>query len=303
MTVQQLSSPIVTLQSVSQFKNATVKNAILNGDLTTGSGNLSYALIAGGLSHPDPIWTKALAPSIDRTISLDYLGTSRTVNISNFTMSLPPPFSVVSSRQELVWDQTSGILLEAKVAVFLSILGPVAGFVAYTHVRMKDTNIFHHPNLTPGFILTGTSPEPVVSGNTATSMLTVTSINGFTGTVSLTDSVPSGLTCSGITPTTIVRSGTASLACNSNTPTKYNVTIRGDSDNIANTITITITVTAAPNRTPNGPATILGLSPIEFYSIIGIVAAIVATALVVLRTKSESLRETERSNIQLSLSK
>jgi hypothetical protein len=257
----------------------------------TGAGNISYALIAGGLSHPDPIWTKALAPSIDRTISVDYLGTSRTVNISNFTMSLPFPLSVVSSRRELVWDKTSGILLEAKVVVFLSILGPVAGFVAYTHVRMEDTNIFYHPNPTPGFILTGTSPASVNAGKTAISTLTVRGINGFTGTVALTDAVPGGLACGAITPNAVAGSGTASLSCSSTNPATYTVSITGASDTITRTTTITITVAAGPAQSPNAPATILGLAPVVFYSIIGIVAAIVVVTFLALRTKSERRRE------------
>src|SRR6266571_62719 len=55
VTVQQLSysQTNVTLQSDSELKDGTVKTLILNGNLTTGAGNLSYALIAGGLSYPN----------------------------------------------------------------------------------------------------------------------------------------------------------------------------------------------------------------------------------------------------------
>src|SRR6267143_2203723 len=301
VTVRQLlySQTDVTLESDSQLNDATVKTVILDGNPVTGAGNLSYALIAGGLSYPSPIWTNPLAPLINRTLSISYLGESRTVNVSNFTMPTPTPLGGATSRQEYVWDEISGIVLEAKVLVFLSILGPLAGFVLYTHVRVDATNIFSNSYSTPSFTITATTSTPVDSGKTATSTITITPVNGFTGTVILTDTVPSGLACSAITPSRVVTSGTASLSCSSKAPAKYNVTIRGDSDNLASSTTIAITVTGAPSQTPNTPATILGLSPIAFYSIIGTVAAIVTVAFLRMRTKSKRLRETEPSDVKL----
>jgi hypothetical protein len=296
VTVQQVldSQANVTLQSVSQLTDATVKTTILNGNLMTGAGNLSYALIAGGLSSPNPIWTKPLSPSINRTISMSYLGISRTVNVSNFTMPTPTPLGETTSRQEYVWDQMSGIILEAKVLVFLSILGPLAGFVLYTDVRVNATDIFSNPYSTPGFTITATTPASVDSGKTATSTIAISPINGFTGTVSLSDAIPSGLTCSAITPSRVVGSGTASLSCRSANPATYTVSIAGASDTTTRTTTLTITVTRAPAQTPNIPATILGLAPVVFYSIIGIAATIVAATLLALRTKSGRMRETAR---------
>jgi hypothetical protein len=288
VTIQKLNSPTnVTVKSVSHFKDATVKTAILNGNLTTGAGNLTYALIAGGLSQPEPIWTKPLAPSINQTISMYYLGTPRTVNISNFTMPITTLFGVATSRQELVWDQTSGIIFEAKILVFLSVIGPLGGFVEYTHVRIDATNIFYNPNSRPSFSVTATSPASVTSGNTATSTLTVIAINGFTGTVALTDTVPAGLACDAITPSTVVGSGTARLSCISTIPGTYTVTIKATSGTTSHTTTTTITIAEVPSRTPSAPATIFGLAPTIFYVIIGvIILAIAGTgAYLVLRPK------------------
>jgi hypothetical protein len=297
MTIQHVySASNVNIRSVSQFKNATTKAAILNGDLMTGAGNLSYALIAGGLSQLDPIWAKPLAPEINQTISMNYLGTPITVNISNFTMTISTPLGVANSRQELVWDQTSGILLEAKALVFLAILGPSAGFVGYTHVRIDATNIFYHPPTTPSFTVTATTPVPVNSGKTATSTIMVTPVNGFTGTVALTDTIPAGLTCSAITPSTVVGSGTGSLSCSSTNPSAYTISIAGASDAMTRTTTITITVTAVPSPSPNAPSTILGLPPVVFYSMVGIATAIVTAAFLALRTKSNRARETGQSD-------
>jgi hypothetical protein len=49
-TVQRVSSTYVTLESVTQYNNATTKTATRYGDLLTGIGNLTFGLIAGGLS-------------------------------------------------------------------------------------------------------------------------------------------------------------------------------------------------------------------------------------------------------------
>jgi len=302
VTIQHLYPPTnVTIQSVSQLKDTTIKTAILNGNLTTGAGNLTYALIAGGLSQPDKIWTKPLAPSINLTTSMYYLGTSRTVNISNFTMPMTTLLGVANSRQEFVWDQMSGIILEAKVLVILPSLTLLGGFVEYTHVRVEATNIFYNPNSTPSFTLTTTSPASVNSGKTAVSTLTITPINGFTGTVALTEEVPAGLACSAITPSTVVGSGTASLSCSSNNPGTYTVSITGASGTMTRTTTLVIAVTGTPTQTPTAPATILGLAPLVFYSIIGIVIVIIAAALFAVRTRSDRIRETGPSNLHLAL--
>jgi len=290
VTVQQLSysQTNVTLQSDSELKDGTVKTIILNGNLTTGAGNLSYALIAGGLSYPNPIWTKPLAPVINQTLSMSYLGESRTVNVSNFTMTTPTPLGATTSRQEYVWDEMSGIILEAKVLVFLSILGPLAGFVLYTHVRVDATNIFSNSYSTPSFTITATTPAPVDSGKTATSTITISPVNGFTSAVSLTDAIPLGLTCSAITPSTVAGSGTASLSCSSTTPASYTITITATSGTTSHTTATTITIAAAPSETPSAPATILGLDPTVFYAIIGIAIVVVAAAAYLgLRSRSQ----------------
>src|SRR5207237_9730913 len=65
------------------------------------------------------------------------------------------------------------------------------------------------------FLISATSSTPVTIGASATTTITINALNGFTGTVSLTDTVPSGLSCGSITPASITGSGTATVACNS----------------------------------------------------------------------------------------
>jgi len=286
-TIQQLyTATNVTVQTVTSYNNDTIKTEILNGDLMTGDGNLSYALIAGGLRAGDPISTKLSSPTINQTVTMTYLGLERTVNILNTTASETTPFGSGKASAEFIWDQASGIVLQAKALITAS--SDFAGFAEYIDVRITSTNIFSTSTPMPYFTIVASHPSSVTAGSSATSAITVSAVNGFSGTVTLTDTVPSGLTCDAITPYTITNSGTASLSCSSTTPGTYTVTIMATSGTTSHTTAATITIAAAPSQTPSAPATILGLDPTVFYAIIGIVIIVVAAATYLgLRSRSQ----------------
>jgi len=288
-TIKQFySSTNVTVQSVAEYKNFTTKTEILNGDLMNGAGNLTFGLIAGGLSSGDHLWAGPYAlytPVINWTVSMTYLGVSRTVNIYNTTYSTPFGHSNIVHSLEYVWDQTSGIALQSTLLNLYPDTTTDGGYVEYTDVKVQSTNIFSNPN-SPGFTVASSSPASVTSSTSTTSTITVTAIKGFSETVTLTDTVPSGLTCNPISPGTLPGYGTATLSCSSTIPGTYNVTITATSGPTTHTTTTTMTVTAAP--------TILGLASIAFYAIIGIVILIMAAtgAYLVLKSKSEPQEET-----------
>jgi hypothetical protein len=77
----------------------------------------------------------------------------------------------------------------------------------------------------------------------ANSTITVTPVNGFTGTVSLSStSSPSGLACT-LSPSTIIGgSGSAFLSCSSSMGGTYIVTITGASGTLSHTTTVTVNV-------------------------------------------------------------
>jgi hypothetical protein len=90
----------------------------------------------------------------------------------------------------------------------------------------------------------GTSLPSIVladGATTATSIIIVSPINGFTGTVSLSDpSLPAALTCAAIDPSTITNVlGHAMLSCNSSLAGTYNVTILGTSNTTRHNATAT----------------------------------------------------------------
>src|SRR2546425_2670693 len=107
--------------------------------------------------------------------------------------------------------------------------------------------------VTPGFSLSATNSNFNVGASGSTSV-TVTSLNGFSGTVSITgSSTPSGVT---VTPcsATVASGGTATATCalSSSTSGVYSVALSGSGGGVSNSTAITVhvgdfTVSAASN--------------------------------------------------------
>ncbi|HEX4919659.1 MAG TPA: hypothetical protein VFV92_02845, partial [Candidatus Bathyarchaeia archaeon] len=98
------------------------------------------------------------------------------------------------------------------------------------------------PGAGPDFTITATTPTPANAGASTSSTITITATGGFTGTVTLTDTVPSGLTCNPITPGTITGSGTATLTCHASVAANYTVTITGTSGSLVHSATATFRI-------------------------------------------------------------
>src|SRR2546422_274154 len=79
----------------------------------------------------------------------------------------------------------------------------------------------------PDFTISASSESGLSTGQSASSTVTITGQNGFDGTVTLTDTVPSGLTCYTITPSNLTGSGIATVSCSSSIASIYTLTITG----------------------------------------------------------------------------
>src|SRR3989442_13814676 len=77
--------------------------------------------------------------------------------------------------------------------------------------------------------------------------MTLTALNGFTGTITITDSLPSGLSCGSVTPTSVTGSGTATLSCSSNSQGVYSVTITATSGSLTPQATAAFSFGTPPN--------------------------------------------------------
>ncbi|HZY93304.1 MAG TPA: hypothetical protein VFE98_00375 [Candidatus Bathyarchaeia archaeon] len=112
----------------------------------------------------------------------------------------------------------------------------------------------------PNFNVAASSPTAVNTGDTATSTISVISLNGFTGTVQLSNTVPAGLSCRPINPSsvTVPASSTASLACTSTTLGSYAVTVTATNTTVTRTSKATFNfaniLTAACPASANVPA-------------------------------------------------
>lgn len=95
----------------------------------------------------------------------------------------------------------------------------------------------------------------VFSGNSGSSSIAVTPLNGFTGTVSLSQTVSpsSGLSCS-LTPTSISTSGYSSLSCSGTTVGSYTVTVTGTTGSNSHNTQVSVTFSSASS-------TVLGTDP------------------------------------------
>ncbi len=110
--------------------------------------------------------------------------------------------------------------------------------------------------------------------------VTVTALFGFTGTVDLTDTPPTGLSCSPLNPSSMTLNsyagpGTANLSCNASVPGLYNVTVTGMSGSLTRTASYTGNFTAAGPSNPE-PTRIFGLSLTVFYATVGVFTAVAA---------------------------
>jgi uncharacterized membrane protein len=148
---------------------------------------------------------------------------------------------------------------------------------------------YNPPDITIAF---GSSSLRINTGASGVNSITITPVYGFSGSVNLSVSAPSALTCS-LDHHTIQSSGSAStlnLTCSGNTPGDYTVTITATGGTSPKQTTMTVhVVNASPSPTPSQPATILGLNPTIFYAVIGgiIVLLGIVGAGLVLRSRKQ----------------
>jgi hypothetical protein len=95
------------------------------------------------------------------------------------------------------------------------------------------------------FAITATATSVIAKAETmAPATVTITSLNHFTGTVALSDTVPSGLTCGALSPGSITGgSGTASVSCAANAVGNYTLIVTGSSSGLVHAVSITFRVT------------------------------------------------------------
>src|SRR5437867_9981653 len=116
-------------------------------------------------------------------------------------------------------------------------------------VHSATAGFSYNQPVQPDFTIVASTPAPVSAGQSTTSTITLTSVNGFTGTIALSVTVPSGLNCNTISPSSLSGSGTATLSCSSASQNVYTVTIKGTSGSLSHSATASFTFAAPPSFT------------------------------------------------------
>src|SRR5437016_1174288 len=201
---------------------------------TTGYANTEsyggFFLIARGLIKGDHVYNSTSAPTINDTVSQFYAGADRQVNVLNYTQYQ----SSGNATFAYFWDQPTGILLQiSELFSFPNPNGPNGSIIL--DVRMTSTNLWA-PTL-PDFGLSSIplSPTTLNAGGSATATITLTSLQSFSGPVTVsatvTQSIPNHPVSIANPPTvTLTAAGTGHSALSvttttSTTPGVYNVVI------------------------------------------------------------------------------
>src|SRR6267143_169364 len=193
-TVTNVNGNNVTLLQTAKFDNGTApRGVILQGDVATGKGNLTFILIAGGLAAGDPVTQTpailgglgAFASAINETVTRQYAGALRTVNVGIQEPSLPG----VTLRSTAYWDAQTGFALELSLQSFIpaGILSPSSPSSSITiHLKATSTNIWTS-STSPDFGIDITSQSPFIlyQGSSDTFSVNLTSFRQFYGPVNL----------------------------------------------------------------------------------------------------------------------
>ena len=129
--------------------------------------------------------------------------------------------------------------------------------------------------ITPDFAVSASTPAAANIGQSSTVTITITTFNGFIGTVTLVDTVPSGLTCGGISQSSFTTNGTTTVSCSSSSPSTFTLTITGTSGSLTHSTTATFnfedfSLSAAPSSLSIGTGatatSIISLNPLNGFS-------------------------------------
>jgi subtilase family serine protease len=230
-------------------------------DITSGSNRYSAGIgydLVTGLGSPvttnfapqtTPDFTVSASPN-PITINAGASGTSTiTVNSLNGyagTVQLSSPPSGLTA----TFNPTSITASGTSILTVTVPTGTATGTYSVT-VTGSDGSISHSTTLTvqvtnPDFSISASPTSLTIrSGSSGTSTITVNSLNGFTGTVSLSSTAPSGLTAT-FNPTSIT-SGTSTLKITVPSTIRsgtYTVTVTGtgNSGSLIHSATVTVTV-------------------------------------------------------------
>jgi len=236
LTFTSTSGLTCTLSDTSILPNPAANSTLFCTASTLGSFsatvNATSILPAGSLSH-----TITVSFVVEKDFSIGAVparlpldagaaGTSMitVTSLNGFAGALTLSESVSPSGLTCSLTKTS-LTLGSSDTSTLSCNGSVGTYTVT--VSVTNMIVTHSTKVTVNvvdFTIGATSPVAIVGS--ATSTITLIAVNGFSDAVSLSDTpLPAGLTCGGITPSSLAPPQTASLSCSSTTAGTFTVTI------------------------------------------------------------------------------
>src|SRR6267143_2062010 len=183
-TVTNVNAKNVTMRQDWTFNNGTLpRHNTVEGNVETGKGNLTLFLIAGGLTAGDPVIQFSQGPNffgvINQTVTREYVGTTRTVNVVNSTRI----FQQYLLKAAIYNDAATGLLLEFSESGHLQNSTITSVTFSFDAVA-TSTNVWS-PSNTPDFSFDATpaSSTHILPGASVGFHLNLTSFMGFGGPV------------------------------------------------------------------------------------------------------------------------
>ena len=253
------ATPTISWATPAAIAYGTALSATQLNASSTVAGTFVYTPAAGTVPTAG---SKTLSVTLNPTDSIDYTTATATVNLAvnkatpAITWATPAAIAygtALSATQLNATSTVAGTFTYSPAAGTVLAAGSQTLTAAFTptdtvHYTTATASVVLTVNPAPSFTL-GASPASltVVQGTSGTDILTVTKLNGFTGSVTLAASgLPSGVTASfGTNPTT----GTSVLtlkASGSATLGSTTVTITGTSGKLTASTTIVLTISCSP---------------------------------------------------------
>src|SRR6266571_1756786 len=222
----------------SNYGNATITlTASSSSPAFSASTNVLVKVYDFSATDPQHSLTTNAGTSVSTTISVSSLNRfNGTVTLVASSSPSGPSITLSPSLVTLTSGNT--------VPVLLSFNTGKAGTYSLT-VNATSGSLFHLVAITvtvQDFNITSVSSLQVNAGSTGTATVAITSLSGFSGTVALTDAVPSGLACGAIIPSSIVGSGSATVSCGSSISGNYTLTVTGTSNSLSHTVHVILNI-------------------------------------------------------------
>ncbi len=231
--------------SASAVGDYTVKVTGTSGSLVHATATITFHVTA--TVTPDFTIAPSSATTVNTNVGVAGMQTITLAATGGFTGTVTLTSQAANG---LTCQPISSVTLPAVTSAMLSCSAAAVGDYAVTVTGASGTLSHSTGTITfhvTDFGLTADhSSLSCTAGGTASSGLTVTAKNGFTGTVSLSASVLPAAVTATVTPGSVQGSGSATLNVQCTNPGQYTVSVRAASVNLLHTLSIPLTVAQAP---------------------------------------------------------